>query len=147
MLSDILFRLKSLFRRNAVEAELAEELHVHMEREVEKLMQRGATREEATRRARLSFGGADKVKEECREARGVHFMETMLQDLALRRKDSPEKSGIYSGDRVDARAGHRRVHRSFQHCECSSAKAVSLSVRGANCFSMAVGAARNAIGL
>jgi predicted permease len=81
MLSDMLFRLKSLFRRNVIEAELAEELHVHMEREVEKIMQLGATREEATRKARLAFGGADKVKEECREARGVQFLETMLQDL------------------------------------------------------------------
>src|SRR5579864_3820669 len=81
MLSDILFRLKSLFRRNAIEAELHEELHAHMERETEKLVQRGMTREEATRRAQLSFGGADRVKEECREARGVQFLETLLQDL------------------------------------------------------------------
>ena len=36
---------------------------------------------EALRRARLEFGGLDQVKNECREARGVSFLETLVQDL------------------------------------------------------------------
>src|SRR5262245_11116327 len=36
---------------------------------------------EAVRRARLEFGGLDQVKDECREARGVSFIETLVQDL------------------------------------------------------------------
>jgi hypothetical protein len=39
------------------------------------------TREEAWRQARLSVGGIDQVKEECREERGVKHMENLLQDL------------------------------------------------------------------
>jgi len=39
------------------------------------------TREEARRQARLSVGGIDQVKEECREERGVQHMENLLQDL------------------------------------------------------------------
>jgi predicted permease len=81
MWSDLVFRLNSLFRRNSVESELDEELRAHMEREIEKLVQHGVTREEAIRRARLSFGGTDKVKEECREARGVNSFEMLMQDL------------------------------------------------------------------
>jgi len=81
MFSDVLFRLKSLFRRNKVESELAEELHAHIERETEKLLKVGMSREDAHRRARLLFGGFDKVNEECREARGVYLLETLLQDL------------------------------------------------------------------
>jgi predicted permease len=81
MFSDAIFRLKALLRRNRVESDLAEELHAHMERETEKLVSRGIPREEANRRARLSFGGFDKVNEECREARGVYLVETSLQDL------------------------------------------------------------------
>ncbi len=81
MLSDALFRLKSLLRRNKVESELAEELHAHIERETERLVSRGLSRNEAQRRARLLFGGLDKVNEECREARGVYLFETSLQDL------------------------------------------------------------------
>ena len=81
MFSDVLFRLKALFRRKKVESDLADELHAHIEREIEKLVNRGLSREAAHRRARLLFGGLDKVNEECREARGVYLLETLLQDL------------------------------------------------------------------
>jgi len=81
MLNDLLFRLRSLFRRDAVEAELDEELRFHFEQQVEKYVQSGSTREEARRQARLAFGGLDQVKEECRESRGVQFIETFLQDV------------------------------------------------------------------
>jgi predicted permease len=81
MFSDILFRLKSLFRRNRFESDLADELQSHIERETEKLLKLGMSREEAHRRARLLFGGFDKVNEECREARGIYLLETSLQDL------------------------------------------------------------------
>jgi predicted permease len=81
MLSDLVFRLRSLFRRNRVEAELDDELRFHFEQQVEKCIRSGMTREEARRQARLSVGGIDQVKEECREERGVQHMENLLQDL------------------------------------------------------------------
>src|ERR1700722_1709378 len=81
MLSDLLFRLRSLFRRKAVETELDDELRFHFERQVEKYVNSGLTRAEALRRARIDFGGLDQVKEECREVRGVHMMETLFQDV------------------------------------------------------------------
>ncbi|HLW76449.1 MAG TPA: permease prefix domain 1-containing protein, partial [Bryobacteraceae bacterium] len=81
MLSDIFFRLRSLFRRNTVEAELDDELRFHFEQQVEKCIRSGMTREEARRQARLIVGGIDQVKEECREERGVQHMEDLLQDL------------------------------------------------------------------
>lgn len=81
MLSDLFIRLRSLFRRNAVEGELDEELRFHLERQVERYIQSGLTREESTRRTRLEFGGLDQVKEDCREARGVTFIETLAQDM------------------------------------------------------------------
>jgi predicted permease len=81
MLSDLFIRLRSLFRRNAVEGELDEELRFHLERQVEKYIQSGLTREESTRRTRLEFGGLNQVKEDCREARGVTFIETLGQDM------------------------------------------------------------------
>jgi len=81
MLSDILFRLRSLFRRNRVEAELDDELRFHFEQQVEKHVGSGLTRAEAVRRARLFFGGMDQVKEECRDARGVQLMDSLLQDV------------------------------------------------------------------
>ena len=70
MLSDIFFRLRSLFRRNTVEAELDDELRFHFEQQVEKNIRSGMTREEARRQARLSVGGI--------EERGVQPMEHLL---------------------------------------------------------------------
>jgi putative ABC transport system permease protein len=81
MISDLLYRLRAIFRRRSVEQELNEELRFHLENEIEKLMRSGLTREEASRRARLSLGGMDQVKEECRDSRGVSGLENLIQDL------------------------------------------------------------------
>src|SRR6266567_9360307 len=81
MLSDLLYRLRALFQRKTVDAELDDELDFHFERQVEKYVQAGLTREEAKRRTRLKFGGPTQVADECREARGVRFIETSWQDL------------------------------------------------------------------
>ncbi|MBZ5536278.1 MAG: ABC transporter permease [Acidobacteriia bacterium] len=81
MLSDLLIRVRSLFRRDRVETEMDDELHFHFERQVEKYIQTGLTREEARRRARLDFGGLERVREECREARGVNLIDNLFQDV------------------------------------------------------------------
>jgi len=81
MLSDLLYRLRSLFRRKSMEAEMDEELRAHFERQLEKGMKTGLTREEAARQARIAFGGHEQLKEECRDARGVSLIETLLQDI------------------------------------------------------------------
>ena len=76
-----MFRLRTLFRRPAAENELDDELRFHLERQIAKYVSSGMREEEATRRARLEFGGIDQVKDECREARGISFLETLVQDL------------------------------------------------------------------
>jgi predicted permease len=81
MFDDLVFRLRSLFRRNVVEAELEEELRTHFDREVEKYLRAGLSPAESKRRARLAIGGLEQVKEDCRDARGVSFFETLLQDV------------------------------------------------------------------
>src|SRR5208337_176424 len=81
MVSDLLYRLRALFRRKSMEAELDEEVRAHVERQIEEYIQSGLTREEAVRRARLEFGGLEQVKEECRDARGVTFVDSLLQDI------------------------------------------------------------------
>jgi putative ABC transport system permease protein len=81
MFSDLVFRLRALFRRDTVEGELDHELREHFERQVSKYVAAGLAPDEARRRARLEFGGLDQIKEECRDARGVSFIETLLQDV------------------------------------------------------------------
>jgi predicted permease len=81
MFNDLLFRLRSLFRRGAMETEMDEELRAHFENLVQKLVASGLSREEAVRGARLEFGGHEQLKEECRDARGVRVLETLAQDV------------------------------------------------------------------
>ncbi|MGA9668150.1 MAG: ABC transporter permease [Terracidiphilus sp.] len=81
MMHDLLFRLRALILRQKMETELDQELRFHFDHEVEKHLRTGMTRQEATRRARLSFGGHEQIKEGCREARGTSLLETSLQDI------------------------------------------------------------------
>lgn len=81
MLSDLWFRLRALFRRAAMERELEEELSFHLDLQVEKYRQAGLPSEEAIRRARLDFGGNQQAREECRDARGIRWLEEFVQDL------------------------------------------------------------------
>jgi predicted permease len=80
MLNDLRYRLRTFFRHKSVEHELDEELRFHFDHEVEKNMRRGMSKEEASRQARLAFGGHEQAKEDCREARGTSLVELMLDD-------------------------------------------------------------------
>ncbi|TAM83981.1 MAG: hypothetical protein EPN47_04020 [Acidobacteria bacterium] len=73
MFSDLLFRMRAVFRRGAMEAELDEELRAHLEHQVEKHISAGLSPEAAERLARFEFGDLDQVKEECRRSWGVQL--------------------------------------------------------------------------
>jgi hypothetical protein len=73
--------LRALFARERVERELDEELRLHLELEAEQRQRAGAPADEARRGAAVSFGGIERVKEECRDSWGVRFLETVFQDL------------------------------------------------------------------
>jgi hypothetical protein len=68
MLSDLRFRVRALFRRADVEQELDDEIRFHLQQQAEKHIAAGVDRDEAMRRARLAFGGADRAREECRRS-------------------------------------------------------------------------------
>lgn len=81
MLSDLAYRLRSVFRRKAVEQELDEELRFHLEQHAAKLASAGMPAEEANRLARLALEGPEQVKERCRDERGIRLWEAMVQDF------------------------------------------------------------------
>jgi putative ABC transport system permease protein len=74
-------RLRSLFRRSQVEQELDEELRYHVDRQIEELIAKGMTPEEARYAALRAMGGVERRKEECRDTRRVRWIEELLQDL------------------------------------------------------------------
>ncbi|MGA3048199.1 MAG: ABC transporter permease [Terracidiphilus sp.] len=95
MFSDLLFRLRALILRKRMETELDQELRFHFEHEVEKHLRAGMTSAEATRRARLSFGGHEQIKEDCREARGTSLLETSLQDIRFSLRTYRKTPGFF----------------------------------------------------
>lgn len=70
-LSDVLFRLRAVFSRRQMEADLHDEVAFHIEREAEKLVAGGMPEGEARRVASVRFGGEERFKESTREAWGV----------------------------------------------------------------------------
>ncbi|HEX8765459.1 MAG TPA: ABC transporter permease, partial [Candidatus Acidoferrum sp.] len=73
--------LRVVTRRPRMECEMDAELRFHIETFAEDLARHGVSREEALRRARIDFGGVERVKEECRDARGTSFFDSLVQDL------------------------------------------------------------------
>src|SRR5262249_24641256 len=74
-------RLRSLFRRRQVEQELDEELHHHIDRQIEEHVANGMTMEEARYAASRALGGIEQRKEECRDMRRVNYIDDLLRDL------------------------------------------------------------------
>lgn len=75
------FRFQSLFNRSRVEDDLDDELRDYVEREIAKERADGASFEVARRRALSSLSGMERLKEECRDARGVRWLEDSLSDV------------------------------------------------------------------
>jgi len=70
-----------LLHRSEVEEAMDEELRSHIAHRADDLERSGMGRLEAERRARIEFGGRERFKEECREALGGNFIETLAQDV------------------------------------------------------------------
>jgi len=73
--------LRALARRRRMEREMDAELRFHLEARAEDLAGSGMSLEEARRRAQMEFGGIERAKEECRDARGANFVDGLAQDL------------------------------------------------------------------
>src|ERR1700761_9777892 len=67
--------------RSQVDDDMEQELRSHIQHRADDLERSGLKRAEAERRARIEFGGRVRVKEECHEALGGIFIETLIQDV------------------------------------------------------------------
>ena len=74
-------RLRALFRRDAVDHELDDELRYHVERKTEEKIARGMNAQEARRVALMEAGGVEQAKENCRDARGLNWIYHFWRDV------------------------------------------------------------------
>lgn len=77
---DFQLRLRALLFRQKVEEELDEELQFHIAMETRKNLESGMRATDRGARSMFSLG-VDRVKEECREMRGLRFIENVAQDV------------------------------------------------------------------
>lgn len=74
-------RFRSLFDRSRVEAELDEELAFHVEHLIETKIANGMNAADARRKALKEIEGYEQKKEECRDARGLNWLEDIARDV------------------------------------------------------------------
>src|ERR1700756_1929604 len=80
MLNEFFARMRFFFAGKR-RADVDEEIRFHIERQVEANIAPGMSPEEARRQAGITFGGRERVREQCREERPSWTLELVLRDL------------------------------------------------------------------
>ncbi|MDB4905966.1 MAG: hypothetical protein JWO05_750 [Gemmatimonadetes bacterium] len=82
LLDRIARRIRALRNPDALDRELAAEMHAHIDLESQELVRaQGLSPEEARRRATLAFGGVDRFTEAHRDERGVRWLSELWADV------------------------------------------------------------------
>ncbi len=79
----IRYRLKCLFRRSQLEAEMAEELNQHLELRTQAHLAAGFSAPEARALALRQFGGVERIKEDAREQRAFAWLVDAARDFGF----------------------------------------------------------------
>ena len=81
VLRDLFLRVRALATPRRVERELDEELAFHIERETQKHLADGMSPADARARALARFGSVPLVADQCRDARGIGFVDDVARDI------------------------------------------------------------------
>jgi predicted permease len=73
----------ALFRKEKLDAEMAEEMRAHLEMQMAENIRRGMSADEARYAAQREFGGVDQIKERARDQRGWVWFEQVVKDFAF----------------------------------------------------------------
>jgi putative ABC transport system permease protein len=74
-------RFRSFFRRAAVEKEMDEEFHFHLERQMDMHLAKGLSPEEARYATLRALGGISQRQEECRDMWKVNLIDALVRDI------------------------------------------------------------------
>ena len=80
-LREAMERIRSFFQKPQRDSELDAEMAAHLELATEENLQSGMPADEARRQAMIRFGGVTQAKEQQREARGLPWLDVLMQDV------------------------------------------------------------------
>src|ERR1700728_2662749 len=75
--------IPGIFRRHRLADELSEEIRLHLDEHVERLMREGLSRHEAQRQAHIAFGNLAVIEERSREVWQWPTLESFWADVRL----------------------------------------------------------------
>src|SRR5437016_1952954 len=73
--------LRTLFHKRRIDRDLEDELQYHLERHIAANLEAGMPPEQARAAALRAIGGVAHIQEECRDERGLRWLEDLAQDL------------------------------------------------------------------
>jgi predicted permease len=83
-----------LWRRKQMDDQLEKELSFHLEQHAADLIAQGLAPGEARRQAALALGGPAQVKESCRDARGIRWLDDFAQDFRYALRTLRQRPGF-----------------------------------------------------
>jgi predicted permease len=86
--------VQRLLHRGEMESKLDKELRFHVDQHAADLISRGLDPAEARRQARITIGGPEQVKEDCRDARGTRWLEDFGQDVRFALRTMRQNPGF-----------------------------------------------------
>src|SRR4051794_19793581 len=75
--------LRGVFGRTRLERDMADEMAFHLAARTEHWTRQGLPPGQAARRARLEFGAVDGWKDDCRQARGLRWLDELRANVSF----------------------------------------------------------------
>lgn len=93
-MKSLIARFRSIFRREKVNADMDEEMRSHIELRTQEYLNAGMSAPEARFAACRQFGWTETIKQDCREQRGIRWLENLAQDFRLSTRQLAKSPGF-----------------------------------------------------